>query len=170
MNDFKRDSISRSIGDVMKQIAGVDEGLAGLFGRIADIAMKTQREHGEEVSPNKVGREISDRISSGKMINTIPFGEPCGCLEECLVITFETINSNYGFNKIMPEVNKYWINCSKENCITLIITKAWDTTKFNRKYKENCDIYSSTDNKKGIKHTVAIVLLGDYGFSLQYLR
>ena len=170
MNDFRWNSVSRSIGDVVRQIAELDENLAGFFGRIAEIIGGIQREHGEEISPNNVGREITDRISRGKMINTIPFGEPCGCLKECLVMAFETFDSMYGFNKIVNKVTNYWINCSKENCRTLIITNAWDSIKFNRKYKKAFDIYASSENKDNIKHTIAIVSFGDYGFSLQYLR
>jgi len=176
MNDLMRNSISESIGDVGRQIARVDEGLARLFRGIAEIKKKKKRRREESERDGKrinehIVKGIIDRIGINGAINTIPFGEKTNnCLEECLVMAFETFDSMYGFNKIVKKVINYWINCSKENCRTLIITDAWDTTKFSRKYKEAFDIYTSSENKDNIKHTVAIVLLGDYGFSLQYLR
>jgi len=170
MNDFMRNSISESIGNVRRQITEVDEKLADFFGRIAEIIGEIQREHVAEIFPNNIGREITDRINRGKMINTIPFGEPCGCLEECLVMAFEILNYKHRFNKIVKEITNYWLSCSKENCRTLIVTNAWDIADFNRRHKDAFDSYTSSENKDNIKHTVAIVLYGDYGYSVQYLR
>jgi len=173
MNDFMRSSISGSIGNVMGQIAEVDERLADLFRRIARIIDEIQKEENKsEKLPNNIGREITDRINREKMINTIPFGEPCGCLEECLAIAFGKLKPECGFNKIVKKVTNYWLNCSKENYRTLIVTNAWDITDFNSNstHKDAFDSYTSSENKDNIKHTVAIVLYGDYGFSLQYLR
>jgi hypothetical protein len=170
MNDLRWNSISGSIGDVGRQIAGVDERLADFFGRIAEIIGEIQREHVAEIFPNNIGREITDRINRGKRINTFPFGERNGCLEECLVITFGILNRKYGFNQVVEEVKNYWYKCSRENCRTLIVTNAWDIADFNRRHKDAFDSYTSSENKNNIKHTVVIVLLGKYGFSVQYLR
>ena len=170
MNDLMRSSISESIANVKKQIAGVDENLADLFGRIAKIIREIQREHVAEIFPNNICSEITDRINRGKMINTIPFGEPYDCLEECFVMAFEMINYKHRFSKIVKEITNYWLSCSKENCRTLIVTNAWDIADFNRRHKDTFDSYTSSKNKDNIRHTVVIVLYGDYGFSLQYLR
>ncbi len=172
MNDFMRNSISESIGNVRRQIAGVDGNLADLFGRIAEILTDEKRRRKELKSASKrinesVVKGIIDRIGIKGAINTIPFGEPCGCLEECLVIAFGILNYEYGFNKIVKKVTNYWLNCGKENCRTLIVTNAWDIADFNSRHKDAFDSYTSSENNK---HAVAIVLYGDYGFSLQYLR
>ena len=170
MNDFKWDRVSRSIGDVASQITRVDERLAGLFGNIAEIIVGIQREHEEEMSPNNLGREISDKIGGGKMINTIPFGEPCGCLEECLAVAFGRIDSKDGFNKIAIKLVEHWLRCCQENCRTLIITNSWDVNNFYRKFKGYFDSYTSSASRNHVNHTVAVVLLGDAGFSVQYLK
>ena len=172
MNDFMRSSISGSIGNVMGQIAGVNERLANLFRRIAEILPDEKRRREES---ERDGKRINERIVKGTFdrigirgaINTFPFGEPGGCLEECLVITFGKLNSKYGFNKVVGEVKNYWHNCSRKNYRTLIVTSAWDITDFNDRHKDAFDSYTSSEDNK---HTVAIVLFGDYGFSLQYLR
>jgi hypothetical protein len=175
MNDFMRSSISGSIGNVMGQIAGVDERLANLFRRIAEILPdEKRRREDSERNGKKINEGIVkgtfDRIGIGRAINIFPFGEPNGCLEECLVITFEKLNLKYGFNQIVEEVKNYWHKCSRENCRTLIVTTAWDITDFNISHKGAFDSYTFSKNKDNVKHTVAIVLYGDYGFSLQYLR
>ena len=175
MNDFMRNSISGSIGNVRRQIAEVDENLAGIFGRIAEILADEKRRR-KELEPD--GKRINEGIVKGTIdrigirgaINTFPFGEPGDCLEECLDMTFGILNSKYGFNQVAEEVKNYWLNCGMENCRTLIITNAWDITGFNRRHKGAFDSYTFSKNKDNIKHTVAIVLYGDYGFSLQYLR
>ena len=175
MNDLMRKSISASIGDVGRQIAEVDDRLAGLFRRIAEIFPdeKIGREESER-DGRRINKGIAkgtlDRIGIGGAINTFPFGEPSGCLEECLVMTLEKLNYKYGFNQVVEEVKNYWLNCSRENCRTLVVTDAWDITDFNSGHKGAFDSYTSSENKDNIKHTVAIVLYGDYGFSLQYLR
>ena len=51
----------------------------------------------------RIVKGIIDRIGIRGAINTIPFGEPCGCLEECLVIAFGILNTEYGFNKIVKK-------------------------------------------------------------------
>ena len=175
MNDLMRESISRSIGNVVGQIAGQDERLADLFRRVAEILPDEKRRREES---ERDGKRINKRIVNGTFdririrgaINTFPFGEPNGCLEECLVITFEKLNLKYGFNQVVEKVKNYWHKCSRENCRTLIVTNAWDITDFNNRHKEAFDSYTSSENKNNIKHTVAIILYGDYGFSLQYLR
>jgi len=175
MNGLMRNSISESIGNVGRQIAVVDERLADLFGRIAEILLEEKRRRKES---ERDGKRISerivkgtfDRIGIGRAINIFPFGEPNGCLEECLVITLEKLNLKYGFNQIVEEVKNYWHKCSRENCRTLIVTNAWDITDFNIRHKGAFDSYTFSKNKDNVKHTVAIVLYGDYGFSLQYLR
>jgi hypothetical protein len=176
MNGLMRKSISASISDVGRQIAEVDGRLAGLFRRIAEIL--PDEKIGREES-GRDGRRINKGIAKGTLdrigirgaINTFPFGEETDeCFEECLAMTFGILNSKYGFNQVVKKVTNYWLKCGKENCRTLIITNAWDTNDFNRRYKEAFDIYTSSENKDNIKHTVAVVLLGDYGFSLQYLR
>jgi len=175
MNDFMRSSISGSIGNVMGQIAGVDERLANLFRRIAEILPdEKRRREDSERNGKKINEGIVkgtfDRIGIRGAINTFPFGEPGGCLEECLVITFGKLNSKYGFNQVVEEVKNYWHKCSRENCRTLIVTTAWDITDFNIRHKGAFDSYTFSKNKDNVKHTVAIVLYGDYGFLLQYLR
>ena len=175
MNDLMRESISGSIGDVGRQIAGVDEGLARLFRGIAEILPDEKRRREESERDGKrinehIVKGIIDRIGINGAINTIPFGEPSGCLEECLVIAFGILNREYGFNKIVKKVNSYWLKCFNKNCRTLIITDAWDITDFNSGHKGAFDSYTSSENKDNIKHNVAIVLFGDYGFSLQYLK
>lgn len=175
MNDLMRKSISESIGNVGRQIAGVDERLADLFGRIAEI-LPDEKRRGEESKRDgkrineRIIRGTFDRIGIGGAINTFPFGEPGGCLEECLAMTFGILNSKYGFNQVVMKVTNYWLECGNKNCRTLIITDAWDAADFNRRYKVAFDSYTSSKNKDNIKHTVAIVSYGDYGFSLQYLR
>jgi len=175
MDGLMRESISRSIGDVGRQIAEVDERLAGLFRRIAEILPDEKRRREEYERDGKrinkgIAKGIFDRIGIGGDINTFPFGEPSGCLEECLAMTFGILNYKYGFNQVVEEVKNYWHKCSRENCRTLIVTNAWDITDFNRRHKVAFDGYTSSENKDNIKHTAAIVLYGDYGFSLQYLR
>lgn len=176
MNGLMRNSISESIGNVGRQIVVVDERLADLFRRIAEILPDEKRRRGESERVDKRTNErivkgTFDRIGTGGEINTIPFGEETDeCFEECLVIAFGRLNTKYGFNQIVKKVTDYWFNCGKENCQTLIITYAWDITDFNITHKYAFDGYTSSENKDNIKHTVAIVLLGDYGFSLQYLR
>ena len=175
MNGLTRNSISESIGNVGRQIAVVDERLADLFGRIAEILPdeKRRREDSE-----RDGKKINEGIVKGTFdrngirgaINTFPFGEPSDCLEECLAMTFGILNSKYGFNQVAEKVKNYWLNCGMENCRTLIVTDAWDVTDFNRRHKGAFNSYTLSQNKDTIKHTVAIVLYGDYGFSLQYLR
>ena len=175
MNGLMRNSISESIGNVGRQIVVVDERLADLFRRIAEILLEEKRRREDS---ERDGKKINEGIVKGTFdrngirgaINTFPFGKPSGCLEECLVITFGILNSKYGFNQVVNEVTNYWLNCGKENCRTLIITNAWDITDFNRRYKGAFDSYTFSKNKDNVKHTVAIVLCGDYGFSLQYLR
>jgi len=175
MNDLMRKSISRSIGDVRRQIAEVDEGLARLFRGIAEILPDEKRRREES---ERDGRRINKRIAKGILgrigggaINTFPFGEETDeCFEECLVITLEKLNCKYGFNQVVEEVKNYWLNCGMENCRTLIVTDAWDITDFTRRHKGAFDSYTLSQNKDTIKHTVAIVLYGDCGFSLQYLR
>ncbi len=172
MNDLTRNSISESIGNVGRQITGVDERLTDLFRRIAEILPDEKRSREES---ERDGKRINERIVKGTFdrigirgaINTFPFGEPGGCLEECLVITFGKLNSKYGFNQVVEEVKNYWHNCSRKNYRTLIVTNAWDITDFYSRHKDAFDSYTSSENNK---HAVAIVLLGDYGFSLQYLR
>ena len=175
MNELIRESISRSIGDVMRQIAEVDERLADLFRRIAEIPPDEKRRREESERDRKrinerIVKGTFDRIGIRGAINTFPFGEPNGCLEECLVITFEKLNLKYGFNQVVEEVKNYWHKCSRENCRTLIVTNAWDITDFNIIHKGAFDSYTSSENKDNIKHIVAIVLYGNYGYSLQYLR
>jgi len=176
VNELIRESISRSIGNVVSQIAGQDERLADLFRRVAEILPDEKRRREES---EWEGKRITEPISKGTFdrsgisgaINTIPFGEPkYDCLEECLVITFGILNRKYGFNQVVEEVKNYWHKCSRENCRTLIVTNAWDITDFNNRHKDAFDSYTSSENKNNIKHTVAIVLLGKYEFSLQYLR
>ena len=172
MNDLIRNSISKSIGNVGRQIAGVDERLADFFRRIAEILPDEKRRREES---ERDGKRINERIVKGTFdrigirgaINTFPFGEPGGCLEECLVITFGKLNSKYGFNQVVEEVKNYWHNCSRKNYRTLIVTNAWDITDFNSRHKDAFDSYTSSENNK---HTVAIVLYGAAGFSVQYLR
>ncbi len=174
MNDLMRNSISGSIGDVRRQIAEVDERLADLFGRIAEILPDEKRRREES---ERDGRRINKGIAKGTLdrigggaINTFPFGEPSGCLEGCLAMTFGVLNFKYGFNQVVMKVTNYWLECGNKNCQTLIITDAWDAADFNRRYKVAFDSYTSSENKDNIKHTVAIVLYGDYGYSVQYLR
>jgi len=188
MNDLMRNSISESIGNVGRQIAGVagvDEKLAGLIKILGDIIADEER-RSEDIFPDKERRRkesdhkrrnkdtaerIIDKISRIRgAINTIPFGEPVGCLEECVAIAFGKFKSDYGFNKIAQKVIDYWLNCGKENCRTIIVTDTWDITDFYDNLKEHFDSYTSSNNKDNRKHTVAIILYGDYGFSLQYLR
>ena len=174
MDNLIQSSISRSIGDVGRQIAEVDERLAGLFGRIAEILHDEKRRREESERDGKrinkgIAKGTLDRIGIGGAINTFPFGEPSGCLEECLVMTLEKLNYKYGFNQVVDEVKNYWLNCSRENCRTLVVTDAWDITDFNSRHKGAFDSYTSSENKDNIKHTVAIVLYGDYGYSVQYL-
>jgi hypothetical protein len=176
MNELMRESISRSIGEVRRQIRGLDERLADLFGRVAEILPDEKRRRDESERDGRrinegIAKGILDRIGGGA-INTIPFGEPGECLEECIAIAFELLNSRskYGFNQIALKVNDYWLGCGDINCRTLVITNAWDNFDFYRRYKKFFDSYTSSKNKNSIKHTVAIVLYGDYGFSLQYLR
>ena len=169
-------SISESIAIVMGQIAEVDGNLASLFGGVAEILPDEKRRREES---ERDGKRINERIVKGTFdrignrgaINTFPFGEPkYDCLEECLAMTFGIINSKYGFNQVVMKVTNYWLECGNKNCRTLFITDAWDTADFNRRYKVAFDSYTFSKNKDNIKHTVAIVLYGDYGFSLQYLR
>ena len=170
-----RNSISESIGNVGRQIVVVDERLADLFRRIAEILPdeKRRREDSE-----RDGKKINEGIVKGTFdrngirgaINTFPFGEPGDCLEECLVMTFGILNYKYGFNQVVEKVKNYWHSCSRENYRTLIVTNAWDITDFNIRHKGAFDSYTFSKNKDNVKHTVAIVLYGDYGFSLQYLR
>ena len=174
MNDLMRKSISASIGDVGRQIAEVDERLAGLFRRIAEILPDEKRRSEESGRDDKRKNEgivkgAFDRIGGGA-INTFPFGEPSGCLEECLAMTFGVLNFKYGFNQVVMKVTNYWLECGNRNCRTLIITDAWGAADFNRRHKVAFDSYTSSENKDNIKHTVAIVLYGDYGYSVQYLR
>jgi hypothetical protein len=175
MNDLMQKSILESIKIVMGQIAEIDEGLAGLFGRIAEILPDEKRRRGEsERDINKRNEGIVkgtfDKIGTRGAINTYPFGEPSDCLEECLAITLGKISYKYGFNQVVWELIKYWLSCSKINFRTLIVTDAWDITDFNSRYKVAFDKYVSSNNKDNRKHTVAIVSYGDYGFLLQYLR
>lgn len=172
MNDFMRNSISESIVNVRRQIAGADEKLAGLFGRIGEIFPDEKRRRNESKRDGKrinerVVKETFDRIGIRGAINIFPFGESGGCLEECLAMTFGTLNYKYGFNKVVEEIKNYWLNCGMKNRRTLIVTDAWDSTDFNSRHKDAFDNYTSSENNK---HTVAIVLYGDYGFSVQYLR
>ena len=185
MNDFMQKSISESIAIVSRQIAGVDENLSGLFGILGGIFPDEERMP-VDIFPDKGRRRkksdrnernkdtaerITNKISRTRgAINTIPFGEPSGCLEECIAIAFGKLKSEYGFNKIARKVIDYWLNCGEVNCRTIIVTDSWDITDFNRKYKVSFDNYTSSKNKDSKKHTVAIILYGDYGFSLQYLR
>ncbi|MCK4241490.1 MAG: hypothetical protein KAX30_07690 [Candidatus Atribacteria bacterium] len=174
MNGLRWNSISRSIGDIGRQIAEVDERLADLFRRIAEILPDEKRGREESELDGKRTNErivkgIIGKIGIGGAINTIPFGEPCGCLEECLAIAFGKLKSKYGFNQIVKKVIDYWLICSKENYRTLIVTNAWDITDFYSKFKGHFDSHTFSKNKDSIKHTVAIVLYGDYGFSLYYL-
>jgi len=175
MNELMRESMSRSIGDVRTQIEGIDEKLADLFGRIAErIIMAKDKYKGERPSypiSGKVVEDILRDIGGGRRINTIPFGEPTReCLEECLVIAYGKIKSKNGFNKITMKVIKHWLYCCKENYGTLIFTNSWDTADFNRRYKDAFDSFTSSVNINNAKHTVVIVLFGDSGFSIQYLR
>ena len=85
-------------------------------------------------------------------------------------MTFGILNTKYGFNKIAVKIKDYWLGCGDINCRTLVITDAWDNLNFYCRYKKSFDIYTSTKNRNNVKHTVAIILCGDYGFSLQYLR
>jgi len=175
MNDLMRKGISRSIGDVGRQIAEVDERLADLFRRIAEILPdeKRRREESERDDKRKnegIVKGTFDRNGIRGAINTFPFGEPGECLEECLAMTFGILNSKYGFNQVVEEVKNYWHKCSRENCRTLIVTNAWDVTDFNIRHKGAFDSYTSSENKDNIKHIVAIVLYGNYGYSLQYLK
>ena len=180
MNDLMRKSISRSIGDIRRQIAEVDERLADLFGRIAEILPDEKRRIEESERDGKrinkgIAKGTLDRIGGGGggggAINTFPFGEETDeCFKECLAMTFGILNRKYGFNQVVEEVKNYWHKCSRENCRTLIVTNAWDITDFNNRHKDAFDSYTSSENKNNIKHTVAIILYGDYGFSLQYLR
>ena len=196
MNDFKRESVSRSIGDVGRQIAEVDESLADLFGILGDIFADDKRISNDkfpederisvDIFPDKrrrrkesarkrrnkdIAERITDKISRARgAINTIPFGEPGDCLKECVAIAFGLLRSKDGFNGIAKKVIDYWHNCGEKNCRTFIVTDAWDINDFNRKYKETFDDYTSSNNKDNRKHTVAIILYGDYGFSLQYLK
>jgi len=173
MNNLIQESMSRSIGDVRTQIAGIDEKLADLFGRIAEIMAK-DRYKGERPSypiSGKVVEDILRDIGGGRRINTIPFGEPTReCLEECLVIAYGKIKSKNGFIKITKKVNDYWLNCGVVNSRTLIFTDCWDIAEFNSWFRESCNKYTSSGNRNNVKHTVGIALYGDYGFSLQYLR
>ena len=141
MEDLIQSSISRSIGDVERQIAEVDGNLAGLFGGVAEILPDEKRRREESERDGKRGNErivkgIIDRIGIRGAINTFPFGEPSDCLEECLAMTFGILNSKYGFNQVAEKVKNYWLNCGMENCRTLIIADAWDVTDFNRRHKE----------------------------------
>ena len=175
MEDLIQSSISRSIVDVGRRIAEVDGNLAGLFRGVAEILPDEKRRREESERDGKRGNErivkgIFDRIGIRGAINTFPFGEPSDCLEECLAMTFGILNSKYGFNQVAEKVKNYWLNCGMENCRTLIVTDAWDVTDFNRRHKGAFNSYTLFQNKDTIKHTVAIVLYGDYGFSLQYLR
>lgn len=160
---------------VGRQIARVDEGLARLFRGIAEMLPDEKRRREEYERDGKrinehIVKGINDRIGINGAINTIPFGEPGGCLEECLVMTFGILNYKYGFNQVVEKVKNYWHSCSRENYRTLIVTNAWDITDFIIRHKGAIDSYTFSKNKDNVKHTVAIVLYGDYGFSLQYLR
>jgi hypothetical protein len=175
MNDLKRKDIFDSIREIQAKIARVDENLAGLFGRIAEeIALKGERkQNGGILYPiNSKGADDTLRdIGYGKEINTIPFGEPTNnCYEDCVAIAFGLLNSKYGFNKIAEKIKDHWLACKEINCRTLIITNAWDSYDFYRRYKETFDIYCSSVSRKNVKHTIVIILYGNYGFSLQYLK
>jgi len=175
MNDLKRKSILDSIGEVQGKIAQLDEKLAGLFGRIAEeIALRGQRKQSGGILYPINGKDADDilrDIGYGKEINTIPFGKPTNnCYEDLVAIAFGLINSKYGFNKIAEKIKDHWLACKEVNCRTLIITNAWDSYDFYRRYKETFDIYCSSVSRKNVKHNVAIILYGDYGFSIQYLK
>ena len=103
-------------------------------------------------------------------INIFPFGELGDCLEECWALTFGTLNSKYGFNKVVQEVTNYWRNFGEENYRTLIVTNAWDIADFDRKFKGPFDSYIFSKNKDNIKHTITIIFYGDYGFLVPNLR
>jgi len=174
MNELMRESISRSIGEVGRQIGGLDEGLAGVFkGAAEDIMIAKDRNQGERPAFPIGGKVLEDAIRhiGGGRINTIPFGEPDDCLEYCLVFAFKSLNPKYAFNRIIVDIKNYWLGCGDINRGTLVIMDHWDIYDFyHSKYRYSYDIYTSTRNRNNIKHTVAIVLYGDYGFSLQYLR
>lgn len=119
----------------------------------------------------EAAKRITDKISRVRgPINTIPFGEPSNCLKECVAIAFGLFRSKDGFKGIAKKVIDYWHNCGEKNCLTLIVTDAWDINDFNRKYKDDFDRYASSKNKDNAKHTVVIILYGVYGFSLQYFK
>lgn len=175
MTDLMQKSIRESISNVMNQIGGVDEGLASLFGSISEILLdeKRRREESERdgMRRNKhIVKGTLDGIGIRGAINTIPFGELGDCLEECVAIAFGKIKSKNGFIKIAKKVNDYWLNCGAVNSKTIFLTDSWDIVEFNSSFRESCNKYTSSKNRNNIKHTVAIILYGDYGFSLQYLR
>jgi|AntAceMinimDraft_16_1070373.scaffolds.fasta_scaffold198700_1 hypothetical protein len=176
MTALMQKSIRESISNVMNQIRGVDEGLASLFGNISErfFYEKKRREESERdgMRRNKdIVKGTLDGIGIRGAINTIPFGEETDeCFEKCVAIAFGKLNCKYGFNQIAEEVKNHWFSCSRENCSTLIVTYAWDITDFDYRHKDAFDNYTSIQNKDNIKHTVAVVLYGDYGPSLQYLK
>lgn len=172
MNDLKRESILDSIREVKGKIAQVDENLAGLFEGVAEVILMAEDKKREKGSSEPIDSKDIQGIIRGNLaggINTVPFGVPKDeCFKMCLVIAFGLINSKYGFNKIAVNMKDCWLRCKEVNCGTLIITNAWDNPDFYRRYKESFDTFSSSKNRNNVKHTVAIVLYGDYGFSIQY--
>ena len=173
MDDLRKNNISESIRDIGGKIAKVDGNLADLFGRIAErTIMAKDRYKGERPSYPISGKVVEDilRDIGGGRINTIPFGEPGDCLEYCLAVAYGKIKSKNGFIQITKKVNDYWLNCGVVNSGTLIFTDSWDIAEFNSWFRESCNKYTSSGNRNNVKHTVAIVLYGDYGFSLQYLK
>ena len=172
MDDLRKNNISESIRDIGGKIAKVDGNLAELFGRIAEIMAKDRYKGEKPLYPisGKVVEDILRDIGGGR-INTIPFGNPTSdCLEQCLAVAFGKIKSKNGFISIAKRVNDYWLRCSGVNSGTLILTDAWDINEFNPWFRDSFNEHTSSRNGKNIKHTIAIVLYGDYGFSLQYLR
>jgi len=174
MDDLRKNNISESIRDIGGKIAQVDENLAGIFRGVAESILIAKDRCKETGSSFPIGEVIEDAIKSnirGGRINTIPFGDPTpDCLEHCLAVTFGKIKSKNGFISIAKRVNDYWLRCSGVNSVTIILTDAWDINEFNPWFRESFNEHTSSRNGKNIKHTVAIILYGDFGFSLQYLR
>jgi hypothetical protein len=172
MNDLKRKNIFDSIREIQDKIAKVDEKLAGLFARIIDGITRVDDINDSEGSPyHNKGRAIEDFFGNTGNINTIPFGKPTpNCYEDCVAIAMRTFKSTYSFNKIASELKNYYLNCGDVNCRTLVVTDNWDKYVFDRDHKDFFDIFTSKKNKNNIKHTVVIILYGDYGFSIQYLK
>lgn len=172
MDDFMKDSILRSNSEIGRIITRADEGLASLFKRIIDGITEVDDINKREGSPyDNKGKAIEDFFRNTRNINTIPFGKPTtNCYEECVAIALKSFKTSYSFSKAITQIKNYSINCGETNCRILIVTDHWDRYIFDRDHKEFFDSYTSKRNKNNVKHTVAIVLYGNHGVSIQYLK